>query len=276
MLKFSCPDFAFPMLDHQHIPGLIQAMGFDATDIALFEDRSHLQPHDQYVNPTASARALRQRLEDAGLIASDLFVQGSLDFRDGAANHYDAKKREASRTLFMNTLEYATALGACHVSALPGCDFPELESYETSYGRCVEEQSWRAEQAKKAGLPYGVEAHIGSICEHPHRAKQLCEETGIGLTMDYSHFVRVGLPEAAGDILLPYTNHFHARAANRYALQTCLQDSAIDFARVKQELEAMNYTGYVCLEYCWTPNWEDCCRNDNIGEIMILKELMSR
>ena len=43
---------------------------------------------------------------------------------------------------------------------------------------------------------------------------------------------------------------------------------------VEQKLEERGYQGWYCMEYCWTPNWEDCARNDNISEILLTKKVI--
>ncbi len=271
--KISCPDFAFPLLEHDKALDLIRAMGIPGVDVGLLENRSHLRPADQFPELVRHAKELRARVEDRGLVVSDVFIQAELDFDVYAPNHYEAARREHARDLFEKTVEYASIVGAAHITGLPGAAFPEEESWEASYDRCVTEQQWRADLAKKAGIPYGIEAHIGSVVEMPIQAKRLCEDApGMGLTLDYSHFVRLGLEDAEGDILIPFANHMHTRAAAKGVLQTCMTDNCIDFTRIVKKLEEQGYTGWYCMEYCWTPNWENCSRNDNISEILLMKE----
>ena len=274
--KLSCCDFAFPLISHDEALHLIRTLGFSGVDIGLFENRSHLQPSSEFENVSASAAALKSRLDAHGLLASDIFMQAELDMCAYASNHFDPARREHARTLFLKTLEYAAIVGSRHVSALPGVWF-EMESYEASYDRCVEEHIWRVEEAKKAGLSFGIEAHVGCIIPTTKQALQFVKDVpGLGLTLDYSHFVRQGEAETAVDILLPYANHFHARGARNGQLQSCLSDSEIDFSRVPKKLLDTGFTGWICVEYAWTPNWEDCCRNDNLCETLLTKQLISR
>lgn len=268
--KISCPDFAFPLLEHDALLDLIAAMHIKGVDIGLLENRSHLQPSNQFDNLKENAVLLKKRVEDRGLTISDIFLQCENDFIPYAANHPDPKRRERARDWFSKTCEYAAIAGADHITGLPGAAFPETESWEESYDRCVEEMQWRVEEAAKVGIPFGIEAHIDSVVQQPSQAKQLCEDAkGLGLTLDYSHFVRLGMDDTEGDILIPYANHMHTRAAAKGVLQTCLSDNVIDFKRIVRLLEARGYQGWYCLEYCWTPNWEDCARNDNISEIIL-------
>ena len=271
--KICCPDFAFPLMEHDKVLKLIALLGMKGIDIGLFENRSHIQPSDQYRNLKYHASELRKKTEDNGLSISDVFVQGDKDFHRFAANHYDDKEREQSRELFLRTLEYAGECGAQHVTALPGVHFVQ-ESFAQSYDRCVEEQKWRVEKAAEYNISYGCEAHIGSICADIKIAKQLCEDSGMRLTLDYSHFVREHLMDEFADCLIPYATHFHIRGASDGVLQAAMKDNQIDFKRILSKLDDANYTGWFCAESCWTPEWEDCYKNDNISDIILVRNFL--
>ncbi|MCD8362250.1 MAG: sugar phosphate isomerase/epimerase [Lachnospiraceae bacterium] len=271
--KISCPDFAFPLMEHEAVLNLIASLGIVGVDIGLMEDRTHLRPSNQFENLKQNATELKKRVEDKGLVVSDVFIQADLDFFVYAPNHYEESRRQHARDLFQKTVEFASIVGAEHITGMPGAAYPDVESWEESYDRCVKEQQWRADLAKSVGIPYGVEAHIDSLVEQPANAARLCQDApGMGLTLDYSHFVRLGMEDTAGDILIPYANHVHTRAAAKGVLQTCMSDNVIDFERIVKKLEEAGYAGWYCMEYCWTPNWENCSRNDNISEIILMKE----
>ena len=274
--KLSCCDFAFPLLRHEDALYLISRMGFAGVDIGLFENRSHLQPSDQFCDIRGAALQLKGRLEQYQLLPADVFMQAERDLSAYPSNHYESRRRLHARDLFLKTLEYANYLQCPHVSLLPGVCFAE-EPYEKSYERCVEEHLWRVAQAEKAGIKIGIEAHVGSIVPTTKQAAQLMKDVpGLTLTLDYSHFVRQGEPDVNGDALLPYASHFHARGASNGHLQTCLADSEIDFERIMKQMMEISYNGWICIEYAWTPYWEDCCRNDNLSETILTKEQIEK
>lgn len=273
-MRLSCADFAFPLINHDAALDLIAAIGFEGVDIGLFADRSHLQPIDQFQNIPFRAAELRKRAEDRGLVVSDVFLQSNLDFSRYAVNHPDAGRRGYAREQFLKCVEYASITESEHISGLPGITF-DSESFEQSFERCIEENTWRVNEAKKANLKYGVEAHIESIIEEPDMAMRLMEAVPeLGLTLDYSHFVRQGKPDTAGDILIPYANHMHARGAAKGILQSSVEENEIDFVRVVKLLKNHQYAKWICLEYCWTPHWENCSRNDNLSETVILRDVL--
>ena len=168
-LKLACADFTFPLLAHEQAFKLIALLGFRGVDIGLFEDRSQLQPSHVKPNPAASARALSQKVADAGLEFADIFFQAP-SFEQMAANHPDAG------ALFLRRLEFALRCTATHLTGLPGVEWDGVP-FETSLQRSADELAWRVEQARQAGVVYSVEAHFGSIVPTPQKAMQLLAAT---------------------------------------------------------------------------------------------------
>ena len=72
-------------------------LGLRGVDIGLFEDRSHLQPSSEFKNVRGSARKLRKKLEENGLVAADLFLQLALDYQSRAINNPSAAIRRRAR-----------------------------------------------------------------------------------------------------------------------------------------------------------------------------------
>ena len=78
-LKLACADYTFPILPHDQVLQIISILGLQGVNVALFQDRSHLQPSTEFANVRRSARRLKKRLDDNGLVAADVFLQLSLD-----------------------------------------------------------------------------------------------------------------------------------------------------------------------------------------------------
>ncbi|WMJ89712.1 sugar phosphate isomerase/epimerase family protein [Anaerocolumna sp. MB42-C2] len=273
ILKFSCADFSFPLLKHKDVLKLIAMMGFTGVDIGLFEERSHLRPSTEFMKTEASAETLKKKLEETGLMAADIFMQTALDFKLIAPNHPDKLVRQKNRDLFLHTLEYASITGSEHITVLPGVTFEDEESEESLY-RCYSELAWRVEKAKEYGLIFGIEAHVGSIADTPDKALNLLQNVpGLTLTLDYTHFTRCGIPDDQIAVLLPYASHFHARGAAPRKLQCRVSENTINYAGIIKQLKALNYKGYIGLEYTWD-EWENCNQNDNVAESILLKKLI--
>lgn len=271
--RYACADFAFPLLPHRDVLRLIGMMGFDGVDIGLFEERSHIRPSGEFVNPAQRGAGLKKLAEDAGIVVADVFLQSAFDFQARAANHMDPGIRQEERIQFQKLMEYALAAGSEHITCLPGVHF-EAQSYEESYQCALEELAWRVEQAGRAGLIFGIEAHIGSIADTPEKVKRLAEDVpGLTLTLDYTHFAKLGIPDEDVAPLMAHASHFHARGAAPGRLQTVVSESSIDYDQVVAEMKKTGYNGFIGIEYTWQ-EWEDCNKTDNISESILLKNKM--
>ena len=272
--KLSCADFSFPLLTHEAALSVISLLGLRGVDIGLFAGRSHLRPEKELNRPEKNGSSLRLRLEQQGLVASDIFLQVHDNFTDFAVNHPEAKRREFARKQFLKTLDYAAAAGSTHVSILPGVTF-EGESRETSLARAADELSWRVERAASMKLTVGVEPHVGSIVDMPARGMLLADRVpGLGFTLDYAHFTRAGVPDRVIEPLCARATHFHARCARKGRLQSSLKDNTIDFAGVLRALNQHHFRGWIALEYVWI-DWEHCNEVDVVSETVQLAGLLS-
>lgn len=272
-LKLACADFSFPLLPHDRVLDLIAMLEFEGVDIGLFEGRSHLWPSVEFKSPAKSGSRVRRKLSDRGLQCADVFLQMNPNFIPYAINHPEAGRRRRAREWFVTTLDYAAAAGAKHVTTLPGVLF-DKQPRSVSWARTCSELAWRVGQAEKNGIVFGVEAHVGSIAPNPKTALRLVREVpGLTLTLDYTHFTRVGLPDSATEPLLPYASHFHARGASIGRLQTAFPHNTIDYARVLQVMRKSNYRGYIGVEYVWI-DWEHCNEVDNLSETIQMRDFL--
>lgn len=272
-LKLACADFTFPLLPHDRVLDLIAMLEFDGVDIGLFEGRSHLWPSREFKSPAKSGSRLRRKLTARGLRCADVFLQMNPSFIPYAINHPEAARRRRARDWFLKTLDYAAAASAKHVTTLPGVRF-ETEKPATSWQRTCDELAWRVAQAEGRGILFSVEAHVGSIAPEPKTALRLVHAVpGLTLTLDYTHFTRVGLPDSLSEPLVAYASHFHARGACKGRLQSALPQNTIDYARVLRAMRKANYRGYIGVEYVWI-DWEHCNEVDNLSETIQMRDLL--
>ena len=270
-LKLACADFSFPLLEHERVLDLIAMLGFDGVDIGLFEERSHLWPSRVFKKLDETARELSAKLGDRNLRAADIFLQTAADFVSLAPNHPEARRRRKARDLFLRTLDFAEACRSGHVSALPGVHF-EDEPRSASLARACDELAWRVEQARSRKIVFSVEAHVGSIASRPQQALELVQRTaGLTLTLDYTHFTKLGIPDQRIEPLVAHASHFHARGACKGRLQASFQDNVIDYGRVLKEMQRTKYPGYVGIEYVWI-DWEHCNEVDNLSETILMRD----
>ena len=269
--KFACADFTFPLLSHDQSLQLVSLLDFQGVDIGLFEERSHLWPSREFKNVPRAARALRKKLDNLGLKPADFFLQMAPDFQAFAINHPEGRRRKKARDWFQSTLDYAAECGGRHVTILPGVHFEE-EAQADSLSRCADELSWRVSQAKKHRLILSVEAHVGSIVPRPSLATALIGRVpGLTLTLDYTHFTRIGLPDSSVEPLVAHASHFHVRGARRGRLQERFAHNTINYSRVFKAMQKANYKGWIGIEYVWQ-DWEHCNECDNLSETVLFRD----
>lgn len=264
--RLSCADSAFPRLSHAGALGVIRDLGIPAVDICVFPDFAHTAPATVRADPGAAAEAVLERLD--GLAVADVFlILGAFDAV--AINHPDAAVREESLSYFGPVVEFARRLSSPGVTLLPGVEFDGA-----SLDEAAAELRRRAEIAGEAGLRLAFEPHYESIVETPERTLELLDRApGVGLALDYSHFVFQGTPQADVDVLIPHAHHVHLRQAGRGEMQLRVHEGEIDFPRLMGRLRQAGYDGYLALEYQWE-EWLDCNRVDCISETAALRDLL--
>ena len=272
-LKLACADFAFPLLTHDKVLDLIALLDFTGVDIGLFEGRSHLWPSKVFASPTKSGKQLGRKLSDRGLSCADVFLQMNPNFVPFAINHPETTRRRKARDWFLKTLDYSAACGSKHVTTLPGVFFENEERHD-SWQRSCDELAWRVQQSKEYKIVFGIEAHVGSLVPEPKSALRLVQSVpGLTLTLDYTHFTRVGLPDSAIEPLVSHASHFHARGARKGRLQAPFPQNTIDYARVLRAMQKAAYKGYIGVEYVWI-DWEHCNEVDNLSETIQLRDFL--
>lgn len=270
--RLACADFAFPLLSHDQALDLISALRFEGVDIGLFEGRSHRWPSREFARGDTSGRELRGKLADRGLQAADVFLQMAPDFAAYALNHPQAARRRKARDWFCRTLDYAAACGAAHVTTLPGVYFPDAEPRAASWQRCCDELAWRVAECRTRKIAFGVESHVGSIVPSPKSAARLVRcVPGLTLTLDYTHYARRGVPDAAVEPLLQHATHFHVRGACRGRLQTSFAKNTIDYRRIARVMREVGYAGWIGIEYIWI-DWEHGNENDCLSETIRFRD----
>jgi sugar phosphate isomerase/epimerase len=272
--RLASADFTFPLLPHDKVLDLIAALELNGIDIGLFEGRSHLWPSREFNELPRSARALRDKLTDRGITPADVFLQLDPDFVPYAINQPDASRRQHARQQFLRTLEYASELGSPHVTTLPGVYFEKDESAADSWQRSQDELAWRVEQARMQKIVFSVEAHVGSLAPNPPEAERMVRGVpGLTLTLDYTHFTRIGIADSEIEPLVQYASHFHVRGARKGRLQASFKDNTIDYARVLKAMRACGYHGYLGIEYVWI-DWEHCNESDNLSETILFRDFL--
>lgn len=270
-MRLSCGDHSFLLLEHSTVLDLIAALGFDGVNLVLWGERSHVRPAEIRADIAGWAGRIEERVRGRGLELADVVAIPSTDYRVLAVNHPDADERARGLAFFRDMLEFARRIDAPGLTILPGIDWNH-ESHEESLARSASELALRLEEAKELEVPFSIEPHVGSLCRTPADVAWLCEAVpGLQLTLDYTHFVVNGLPEAEIDPLLRHTRHFHARGGAQGRLQAPLSESTIDYERIIDALREQRYSGHIAVEYVWVP-WEGMAGLDVLAETVLLRD----
>ena len=271
-MKLACADFAWPLLPHDRVLTLIRLLDIEGVDLALFGNRSHVRPEMVRSDIPMWSGILKERIERSGLELADFFWQPWTDFETMAPNNPDPKQQEDAVALFSDMLEMARRLGTKGMTMLPGIRFGG-ESWEESIRRSAEALKWRVDAAATFGIALSVEGHLGSNVDTPEKLAHLVELTpGLKLTLDYTHFTSVGIPDAEIEPLLIYARHFHCRGAAKGRLQTTFQENTIDYHRIITRMQEIGYSGYFAIEYVWQ-DWQDCNRTENTCETIQFRDM---
>lgn len=273
MPRIACSDATFPLLPPEQAVQLVAMLGFPAIDLGLFEQRSQLQPSEVFKNTSGSAARYRRLLDEHGLELADVFLQAAAGHSDYAVNHPDARRRRRAADWFRHTLDFAAACRCRHVTILPGMHFPD-ERPADSLARAVDELAWRSEAARAAGIVLGVEPHVGSPFMRPKQVARLLSRTpGLTLTLDYTHFVSRGIPEAEIEPLVPHASHFHVRGSRRGRLQASFADNTIDYERLLEAVARSGADRWLVCEYVWI-DWQHCNEVDNLSETILWRDFL--
>lgn len=272
-MRLAACDYTFPKLQWEQTVRMARELGVEALDVALFAGRSHLDVNDVFADLPRAAKRVSEALNANGLRIADAFGQASMAADAKAINHPEASVRAEAKEFFYRLLEFALRCNGVHMTVLPGTSFSGVKD-EDSLKRSADELAWRVEEAAKVGVVMATEAHYGSIAPTPKAAARLLDLTpGLTLTLDYTHFTYLGIPDSEVEPLMARTSHFHARGGCKGKIQAPMSENTIDYDGILRAMQKHNYKGLVVLEYVWT-EWMDLNRVDNISETILLRDLL--
>lgn len=267
--RISCSEYSFPAVPAQRERiAMVALLGFELVDVALFLPDGG----DLVADPSGVADGLGRSLSEHGLTSDDLFLAVGETMEEIAPNQRDTAIRQQRRHEFSAAVRVAEELGIRGLTVLPGVTW--AEDAARSWAVCVEELSWRVEQAAAAGVETRIEAHAGSIAPVPELAAKLCEEVqGLRLTLDLSHFELQSVTLDRMLTLVPLAGHLHVRAAKPGAIQVRWRDNETDLEALVTALRAADYAGAYCVEYVPMPKWR-CDEVDVVTETLATRDAL--
>ena len=191
---------------------LIKKSGFDGVELWLGD-----KPWFQMNTPDAEVRALRRKVEDAGLTVSD--VANSLDWDENISAR-DPRIRERALRHVERQIETAQLLGADSTLVVAGLVTAEIP-YNEVYGRTIESLKTLGEKAAKARVKIGCE----NCCAEqrflitPREFWQFLNEVNnpwVGIHLDVGNIHETGFAEQWIEIHGPRITRIHLKDVLRH------------------------------------------------------------
>lgn len=224
---------------------LVKNLGFEIVDLGICPGNTQIHPVVAATEPERYAAEVNELLQEFNLRPEECFV---LDFGQPINDPNDSM-RQRTRNLFRGIARFASLTTCRSIMLIPGIVHPEIGP-EQSFDLAVRELRELVKMGQDAGVQLNIEPCEPSVAEDPRDAARLCEKVpGLGLTLDYSHFIDPGYDQASIEPLHQFTTHFHARQAAAGKRVEAVDKGTIDFKRVITSLRHQNYNGVIAVEY---------------------------
>ena len=200
----------------------IAELEFNKIDLALVEDSPHLRPSVAAENPEATLQRVRY---------GPSLTPSSLDLDFGAADPKVYRRRFEAMCRLAKPLTVA-------VMAIPAA--PLGTPYDDEVTRLRD----LADFANRQGLVLTVETHSETLTADPAVAASLCKDvTGLGLTLDPSHYIVGPHKNASYDEVFPFVQNVHLRDTGTKPgeFQVRVGQGEIEYGRVVSQLERYGY-----------------------------------
>jgi sugar phosphate isomerase/epimerase len=241
-MKLSVSAVSFLSCSLEEAAGIARALGLEAINIIGIAAEN------------ASGGILRitpseaKRVSGLGMTVPNLHWGICAGFRP-AVNDPDPAVRASNRDLYRRALEFCHQAGILSITVVPGIIHPG-QTVRDARALSAEVFGDFVGLAAAAGVRLTTEAHVKSAFESPESALELVQVVpGLGIVLDYAHFVCQGYPQSSVDPLCRFAEDVHLRQAKPGLLQTGLEDGTINFGLVLDQLRHAGYEGYLCLEY---------------------------
>lgn len=267
-MKIGGCSFAFGPRRLEEAASILATFGFQVIDLGVCSTpNAQVDPIEAAGDPDRLADQVLNTLEPWGFELNECFF---LDFGD-PVNHPDPEIRARTRRLFPGLVRFARKIGCASIMLIPGVVHAELGRHK-SFQLSVKELRALVGIANDAGLALNIEACEPSVAEDPQEALRICREVpGLGLTLDYSHFVDPGHSQDDVEPLHAYARHFHIRQAAPGKRVETVEEGTIDFGRIFELLRSSSYNGVVAVEYV------DCDETTACGvDVMVETPRMKR
>jgi len=257
--------WGMPLLSRVEGCAVARALGFDGVDVGSI-GASDGERRRMLESPRELGEELRAlELPVANFFyffGSDLRVERNLAERDSHA----ANLADLAQVLILCQAGEVPSLTLSPGIVNPGQTLEQASEASASFLRRA------VDLAGAAGIALMIEPGVLSIAESPGAVVALLARVpGLGLVLDYSHFICLGFTQEELDELLPFATHVHLRQARPGRLQERLESwsGTINFRLLFSRLRARGYEGWLATEI--GEALEE--RVDVVGESVRLRDL---
>jgi len=224
---------------------ILKDLGFTIADVGVCPGNTQIHPLQAARAPEATSEEARKGLDEMNLRPEECFV---LDFGD-PLNHPDDESRHTTLQLFLGLVKFASLVGFRSIMLIPGVVYPEL-GWERCFELSVSMLRELVKMSEERGVHLNIEPCEPSVAQDPQDALRLCQQVpGLGLTLDYSHFIDPGFAQSSVEPLHHFARHYHARQAAPGKRVETMRAGTIDFKRILGLLHEQKFSGVVAVEY---------------------------
>ena len=224
--------------------GIARALGFEAIDL------------DGVMDTTLSRSGILEgkndevmRVKEIGLVVPNIHWTFGTASLYPVVNDPDPIIRAKNKEQIKRLVDFCHKADIYSILILPGMFLPG-QSVADAHKLAAESLNEFQVIANEAGVVLMVEPHVTSSFESPESTIWLAKQVpGMGIVLDYSHFIVQGHTQQEVVCLIPYTTHVHLRQAKSGLLQTRFEEGTINFSLLLDGLREADYGGYLCVEY---------------------------
>lgn len=254
MLQLGCCSQNFRGLDLDECVHLTAGMGFKYVNIGAFQENFPVSPLKILSDPVKTGREIKQVCARYGVTPVEFFIC-SVVIRDGSRvqpNDPDEQRRRTMLEAFRKVCECGVEAGLSHIMGVPG-EPAANDAPDHGMSVSLDTLPKMQEIALDAGIGFTIEPHTGSLLTSPDAVlAMLGKLPGLGLSLDYSHFIGAGFKPEDLISLHTHVRHIHAKPA-RDTVPKCLFYDGDDYYEVLlKDLLDRDWEGVVAME-CMYP-----------------------
>ncbi|CCN45882.1 putative Xylose isomerase [Vibrio nigripulchritudo MADA3029] len=266
-MRLSLTSWSMPQCSLDEACAISNALGIGSLDIGYFY-RSAIDKSAVLSSPDTYAKAIKELPLDVPCLYH-LFGESLEDRNLALASSLDKNRKD-----FSKVLEFCQQAGIETAFILPGVVNPG-QTRGDAIKQSAENLNVLVEMSKGTGVQVAIEPHVHSCIESPAQTEALLDEVeGLKLVLDHAHYVCLGYRQEEIDPLLAHAAHIHLRQAKMGYLQTRLEQGTINYLDVFAQLAALNYQGYLALEYVHQ-DYMGTLHEDVLSETIKLRDVFS-